>query len=337
MSNNINYLIELPKFFNYISSIESRNSRRHVELFIFTSEYDDCRYNLSNDIMKEFIEILQNFIKNTLQENGNVKYHDFYDLNFEKDSIRYISTTEVPNLNEIIDPIYHHESVPTCKDIKEMNKNKNKILAYAIDIQDNEYGKIIYFKKKEQVKVLKHKAILTQGVLNKIVEDVLEFDEKVDFIFVEKLNSIIIFNEENFEIIFRFRNFYLKNSSESLNKLDGTYVSINQNILIEIEKLNIPLLKNIVKLEKNHKFEQIKNNQITIDYFKDQQKIIQKQIPNTDKLKFDIKDNKITINEKKELKGFIDACNDTYLRSLARKNLNAEPDLYEAPEKNLLK
>src|SRR5215204_3515407 len=129
MSNNINYLIELPKFFNYISSIESRNSRRHVELFIFTSEYDDCRYNLSNDIMKEFIEILQNFIKNTLQKNGNVKYYDFYDLNFEKDSIRYISTTEVPNLNEIIDPIYHHESVPTCKDIKEMNKNKNKILA----------------------------------------------------------------------------------------------------------------------------------------------------------------------------------------------------------------
>ena len=323
----INHNSEIESFLKSMLKIDSAR----VELYVIKKKEDSinlCRFNLNNDIMDEFILILKEFISKVINNENSFEIREFFDLDYSKGNIRYISTNDVQFFCELLEQIKQFDDIPICEKIKYLTD----INFYAFEINHQNFKKIIFFKKKDEVRLIKHAGIMKGTELNRIEEEVLEFDELIDCIYVENLNKIIVFDEEKFEIMFKFRKFYEDFGYRALMDLKDTFIRVD-DILLE-SKFNVPVLKKIVKLKKNGKFLQIKNQEITIDFFRRQSIKLKDKI---DDFSIKIEKNKIIISNSKELYNFIDACNDTYVTSIANRNPKVDADIYKAPDKSLIK
>jgi hypothetical protein len=306
---------------------------KHASLYVLESkrrsnDYDLCKYSLGNKVMKDLITILQKHVEKTLIKDEKPRIcRNYLALDSSSQDLKYITRSDVPNFIKVLDMINKDTDFEDCKDISTIEHRNS--FAIKIDGSDK-LGRLIFFKKNDEVRILKGNIFSWfTGKLEKVEEPLVSFDNNVDCLYIEKLDKIIIYNSEKFETIFKYREFYERHPDRGIKELRGSYVIISNSI--EIEKLSKDALKKITKLHKNKKFEQIKKGVIDISFFK------KKKTKTPNEILFDVSGKEISIKKKDELLSFLDACNDKITSAIAPINPNVQPVLYMTEEKELYK
>lgn len=153
------------------------------------------------NISEFFKENIVDFLEKKLESNDNqIEYIDYDpDTKVERNIVLQIAKTEVDLVEEYLQKLEDLENMNDSKQIKQ-----NNLWGYIVHFNDIN---LYLFKKFNSSKItLKAKgfmnALIQDGVLNSVEEDLITFDRNVDCILYE--DKFLIFNKENFEKVFDF-------------------------------------------------------------------------------------------------------------------------------------
>lgn len=153
------------------------------------------------NISEFFKENIVDFLEKKLENNDNqIEYIDYDpDTKVERNIVLQIAKTEVDLVEEYLQKLEDLENMNDSKQIKQ-----NNLWGYIVHFNDIN---LYLFKKFNSSKItLKAKgfmnALIQDGVLNSVEEDLITFDRNVDCILYE--DKFLIFNKENFEKVFDF-------------------------------------------------------------------------------------------------------------------------------------
>lgn len=153
------------------------------------------------NISEFFKENIVDFLEKKLESNNNqIEYIDYDpDTKVERNIVLQIAKTEVDLVEEYLQKLEDLENMNDSKQIKQ-----NNLWGYIVHFNDIN---LYLFKKFNSSKItLKAKgfmnALIQDGVLNSVEEDLITFDRNVDCILYE--DKFLIFNKENFEKVFDF-------------------------------------------------------------------------------------------------------------------------------------
>lgn len=153
------------------------------------------------NISEFFKENIVDFLEKKLESNDNqIEYIDYDpDTKVERNIVLQIAKTEVDLVEEYLQKLEDLENMNDSKQIKQ-----NNLWGYIVHFNDIN---LYLFKKFNSSKItLKAKgfmnALIQDGVLNSVEEDLITFDRNIDCILYE--DKFLIFNKENFEKVFDF-------------------------------------------------------------------------------------------------------------------------------------
>lgn len=153
------------------------------------------------NISEFFKENIVDFLEKKLESNDNqIEYIDYDpDTKVERNIVLQIAKTEVDLVEEYLQKLEDLENMNDSKQIKQSN-----LWGYIVHFNDIN---LYLFKKFNSSKItLKAKgfmnALIQDGILNSVEEDLITFDRNIDCILYE--DKFLIFNKENFEKVFDF-------------------------------------------------------------------------------------------------------------------------------------
>lgn len=153
------------------------------------------------EISRFFKDNIQTFLENKLNNNDHdIEYLDYEpDTKIERNIVLKIAKTEVDLVEEYLEKLEDLENMNDSSQIKQ-----NNLWGYIVHFNDTD---LYMFKKFTSTKVtLKSKgfmnALIKDGILNSVEEDLITFDRNVDCLLYQ--DQFLIFNKQNFEKVFDF-------------------------------------------------------------------------------------------------------------------------------------
>jgi|WetSurMetagenome_2_1015567.scaffolds.fasta_scaffold20603_2 hypothetical protein len=263
------------------------------------------RVTVDGEIVTHFRSLVQRKM-DWLNNDSDLSFIDFFE---DTASDHYICTlndlTDIPILSPVITKIKQGSYVNTIPNFSETALDK--LHSYAIEIKQGT-ERIIYFRKYGKGSKISSKGlalILKRGKFNKLDGDVFKIDDTVDCIYYEWEGQvgIYIINRENFESIFSFYEIYRMESQTAQSILSAS------NIVVIAEGLFESII-NTRRYAKKVSLINRRGNFNDIDLPNIQQLITRSQ----NHLKFKIREGKIVIQNKEELKDFLDVCDNNILQ-----------------------
>jgi len=258
---------------------------------------------LNVDLEGEIEEYFREAINRRLNEilgDDELTICDLFSRNAMPEDILHLTDPDfVPTLPHIIDKINQSGNLESVVRFDE--KTLSKLYVYAIEIAQSESERIIYFRKHTSSQRISSKGgafIFRRGTFNKFNGELFKFDKGVDTIYYEHSGNtgMFILHTFNFENIFSFKEVYQKESKkaeELLNKSDK--VELTDGLFDEIKDKK-QYIKQIALLNRKGEFDKIDFDRI---------KKVRKK---SESLQFQIKGQKIVIENKAALKDFLDVC-----------------------------
>jgi hypothetical protein len=151
---------ERDEIYSFLLEISRSDTlvNKHASLFVLESkqrsnDYELCKYSLGNNAMKDLITILQKHVVKTLTKDEEPRIcRNYLALDSSPRDLKYITRIEVPNFTNILDMINKDTELDDCKDISAIEHRNS----FAIKIEGSgKFGRLIFFKKNDEVKILK--------------------------------------------------------------------------------------------------------------------------------------------------------------------------------------
>jgi len=211
----------------------------------------------------------------------------------------------------------------------------SKVWGWAVEF-DITAARLIYFRKHWENKLVgkadkkgRWSGELSEGKLTDLEGNILTFDDHVDGVYFQNLDSLLITPPHSrFEEMFEFRDFYRKEATKALKALQGKFLIIEDELIPEAAE-SVRISQRITKLSKSGVFNDIESKKITTYFFEQTRKMIGEEIT------YDIFNGKVAVQDMKALQSFVDACMCRYLYAPAGYTKDDEPQLFVADYKHL--
>jgi hypothetical protein len=266
-----------------------------------------------------------------LAGSGDVKVKDFLDIHRTPGDILVVKAEIVKEFQSILAIMNQKPNLPLPPNIKELEK----IWGWAIEF-DIRNARLIYFRKHSDIRVIgkadergKWPAELSDGKLTDLEGNILTFDDQIDSIYFESLDSMIVPPPHHrFETMFDFRDFYKRETTKALKALKGKILLIEDDLIPRAAE-KPRTAQRITKLSQSGIFKDIENGKITTYFFSASKKVI------GDDMTYGIIDEKLGVENMAELDSFVDACMCKYLRAPAGYSKDEDPQIFVSEYKHL--
>lgn len=285
------------------------------------------------ELLKETLKRKSNDIL-ARETDGKVKFKDFLQIHRNPGDVLIASASIVKDFQKMLDIINQKPNLPPPPNIKELTK----IWGWAVefDISDS---RAIYFRKHTQTKLIgqadgngRWPAELSNGELTDIDGNILTFDDHIDCVYFESLDSVMVIPPfSRFEEMFEFTDLFERETKKALKRLTSKNILILADVrLIDEAAKKKRMSRKITELTANKIIDQLEDGIITSYFFKATKEQVGEVITYT------LNNNKIHIDDIKALGSFVDVCSHKYLKSMAGYREGADPLKFMADYKEPL-
>ncbi len=283
-------------------------------------------------------QILRDTLRGKLQSiskiiaNKDAKIKDFLDIHRNPGDILVVKAEIVKEFQNILGIVNQRPTLMPPPNLKELGK----IWGWTVEF-DIDDARLIYFRKHTDIKVIgradskgKWPAELSNGKLTDLEGNILTFDDQIDGIYLENLDSIIVSPPHGrFETMFDFRDFYKKETTKALKSLKDNFLIMDDELIPKAAG-KVRTAQRITKLSKSGIFEEIKSGKITSFFFEETRNGI-----GSEEITYDVYNGKLAIQDIKALDSFVDVCMSKYVSALAGHTKNENPQLFIAEYKHV--
>jgi len=264
----------------------------------------------AKEIFKEILALNIEKLKTSV-ERGERRMRDFFDFNASSFDVFTILPDQVDAFPYILNQINQYSSLETLTNVSDIKRIKG----YAIEVRPESNGRLIYFRKFSESKILSRKGflpmVLYRGVFDSVKGDVFTIDGGVDCIYIENTQAgiIIVNNKGSFEDLFNFKEFYKLRAYDALTSLKASEIIEIPEEIIELASQKTRYARKITNLIKAAAFDETLREAFSTS---------KERLPG---LKFEISNGKIRIQDEDGLKHFIDVWEDNLVESIARRRI----------------
>ena len=258
--------------------------------------------DLNDNLKQLYIKNLENIFKS----KDLVKLD--YEIN-QDDTIAYLEENELISSSNLLYNFIKDRIVPmNIENIDKLNLFAKDALFYSFVFQLKNQESIVIIRKMSSNYSLKNKTIVffNDSRLNKINEDIVAFDNKIDIVIYK--GKIYVLNKYSFEVLFSYRIYYKDRAQGVINILRSSNIIDNIDDFEEDCLERSRIVKKLAALSDSDTLGKF------IDKFYSNPDIINNSIEKYE-LGIEIKDNKIKYNDISSLLQIVNFISDNYYQS----------------------